>query len=130
MSSTASRGRRSTSPPTVGTWPRVTSSLPRESRCGVCGSPCGPGSASIRRALGESPLAPGREDAGRPAAGALRRGYAFLRDSQLTVELHGYREEHRDPVLGGWCFSDGAHRWPVSDCTAEAVSALLAAHDT
>ncbi|CAG0931561.1 partial lanosterol synthase, partial [Planctomycetaceae bacterium] len=31
----------------------------------------------------------------------------------------------RDPALGGWCFSDGQHRWPVSDCTAEALSALL-----
>ncbi|HYU43711.1 MAG TPA: prenyltransferase/squalene oxidase repeat-containing protein, partial [Vicinamibacteria bacterium] len=86
--------------------------------------------AFAMRALGECALASGCEDAGRPAAGALRRGYAFLRDTQLTVELRGYREEHRDPVLGGWCFSDGAHRWPVSDCTAEAVSALLAAHDT
>ncbi|MFE6337677.1 prenyltransferase/squalene oxidase repeat-containing protein [Streptomyces sp. NPDC057798] len=30
----------------------------------------------------------------------------------------------RSPVTGGWCFSEGAHRWPVSDCTAEAVEAL------
>ena len=35
----------------------------------------------------------------------------------------------RDPIEGGWCFSDGAHRWPVSDCTAEAVSAVLHMHD-
>ena len=34
-----------------------------------------------------------------------------------------------DAILGGWCFSDGAHRWPVSDCAAEAVSALLALDD-
>ena len=31
---------------------------------------------------------------------------------------------------GGWCFSDGAHRWPVSDCTAEALSAVLKMHAT
>ena len=31
----------------------------------------------------------------------------------------------RDPTLGGWCFSDGQHRWPVSDCTAEALVAIL-----
>ena len=29
---------------------------------------------------------------------------------------------------GGWSFSDGTHRWPVSDCTAEALSAVLTAH--
>ena len=29
---------------------------------------------------------------------------------------------------GGWCFSDGAHRWPVSDCTAEALMAILRIH--
>jgi squalene cyclase len=31
--------------------------------------------------------------------------------------------EGRAETDGGWCFSDGGHRWPVSDCTAEAVSA-------
>ncbi len=31
-------------------------------------------------------------------------------------------------MLGGWSFSDGTHRWPVSDCTAEALSAVLTAH--
>ncbi|HZJ71664.1 MAG TPA: prenyltransferase/squalene oxidase repeat-containing protein, partial [Planctomycetota bacterium] len=41
------------------------------------------------------------------------------------VELPDGGAEGRDPILGGWCFSDGAHRWPVSDCTAEALSALL-----
>jgi squalene/oxidosqualene cyclase-like protein len=28
-------------------------------------------------------------------------------------------------ILGGWCFSDGRHRWPVSDCTAEALAAIV-----
>lgn len=72
------------------------------------------------------------EDAGdQPDAArarALARGYAYLRDAQLTEELVSLEGEGRDSILGGWCFSDGAHRWPVSDCTAEAVSALLAAH--
>jgi 2,3-oxidosqualene cyclase len=58
-------------------------------------------------------------------ATAIRRGSAFLRASQLTHEVPRWWDEHREPVAGGWCFSDGAHRWPVSDCTAEAVSALL-----
>ncbi len=58
-------------------------------------------------------------------AAAIRRGAAFLRGTQLTGELPRWWDEHREPIAGGWCFSDGAHRWPVSDCTAEAVSALL-----
>jgi lanosterol synthase len=58
-------------------------------------------------------------------AAAIRRGAAFLRETQLREELPRWWDEHREPVTGGWCFSDGAHRWPVSDCTAEAVSALL-----
>jgi squalene/oxidosqualene cyclase-like protein len=56
---------------------------------------------------------------------AVRQGYAFLRGAQLGVELPGGGAQGRDPILGGWCFSDGAHRWPVSDCTAEALGALL-----
>jgi lanosterol synthase len=59
----------------------------------------------------------------------LRRAYRFLRQAQLTAEIPDYRQEGRDSALGGWCFSDGAHRWPVSDCTAEALSAVLALHD-
>jgi lanosterol synthase len=62
------------------------------------------------------------------AAAPLRRAYRFLRDAQMTEELPGYRREHREPALGGWCFSDGEHRWPVSDCTAEALCAVLMAH--
>ncbi|MFJ7078998.1 prenyltransferase/squalene oxidase repeat-containing protein [Streptomyces sp. NPDC098781] len=61
-------------------------------------------------------------------ASALRRAYDYLRQAQLTEDPADPVPEGRDPVRGGWCFSDGGHRWPVSDCTAEAVSALL--HDT
>jgi squalene/oxidosqualene cyclase-like protein len=61
---------------------------------------------------------------------ALRRAYCYLRDTQLTEELPDYQAEARDPIRGGWCFSDGRHRWPVSDCTAEALDALLTIHET
>lgn len=64
----------------------------------------------------------------RPSGDALRRGYGFLRETQMTGEIEGYREQDRDPAAGGWCFSDGAHRWPVSDCTAEALCAVLKMH--
>jgi 2,3-oxidosqualene cyclase len=56
------------------------------------------------------------------------RAYAFLDAAQEQGELDGGVREARDPIRGGWCFSDGRHRWPVSDCTAEALSALLAAN--
>jgi lanosterol synthase len=66
-----------------------------------------------------------------PGAGRaiVRDGYAFLDAAQETSELTGSGAEARDIIRGGWCFSDGRHRWPVSDCTAEALSALLAAHE-
>jgi squalene/oxidosqualene cyclase-like protein len=62
------------------------------------------------------------------AAPALRRAYAWLRATQMQEELPGHEAERREPILGGWCFSDGQHRWPVSDCTAEALSAILEMH--
>jgi len=58
----------------------------------------------------------------------LQRAYAFLREVQMTAEISNYREQSRDSALGGWCFSDGGHRWPVSDCTAEALAAVLKMH--
>jgi lanosterol synthase len=60
---------------------------------------------------------------------SLRRGYRFLRDTQMTEALEGGRGQARDAIRGGWCFSDGRHRWPVSDCTAEALAAVLSAHE-
>lgn len=63
-----------------------------------------------------------------PVAGApeaLERAHEFLKRAQMTEELPDYQPFWRDPAVGGWCFSDGQHRWPVSDCTAEALSGLL-----
>lgn len=68
----------------------------------------------------------------RPLTGpAIRRAYAWLRETQIVDELPlGERDrERRDGIAGGWCFSDGQHRWPVSDCTAEALSAIFLAHE-
>lgn len=63
-------------------------------------------------------------------AGALNRANAFFDAAQMTEEVRDYQLGWRDPALGGWCFSDGQHRWPVSDCTAEAISALLFLYDS
>jgi lanosterol synthase len=59
---------------------------------------------------------------------SLLRAYGYLRETQIKEELPGREVERRDPILGGFCFSDGQHRWPVSDCTAEALSAILDLH--
>ena len=64
------------------------------------------------------------------ARDALGRAYRFLGFAQLTEELPDPGAVDRDPVRGGWCFSDGAHRWPVSDCTAEALMTILRIHAT
>ena len=59
--------------------------------------------------------------------GALRRGTDFLLSNQIGASFEGFREAYRSDPTGGWCFAGGWHGWPVSDCTAEAVSGILAA---
>lgn len=60
---------------------------------------------------------------------AIRAGARALQLLQVTAELPHGAEERRDAVRGGFCLSDGQNRWPTSDCTAEALQALLAALD-
>jgi lanosterol synthase len=57
----------------------------------------------------------------------VRKGYAALVALQVTVSPPGLDEGRQDPA-GGWCFGEPAHAWPVSDCTAEAISALMLCH--
>jgi squalene/oxidosqualene cyclase-like protein len=56
---------------------------------------------------------------------ALRRAHIWLKTAQVREEIPERTRTARESVVGGWCFSHGAHRWPVSDCTAEALSAIL-----
>lgn len=79
--------------------------------------------AFAMQALLAGPTVPAR------AVEPLKKAYAFLRQAQLTEEIPDHRQEQRDSVVGGWCFSDGVHRWPVSDCTAEALCAILTMHE-
>lgn len=60
---------------------------------------------------------------------AAERAHAHLEKTQMSEELPDYRRFWRDPSKGGWCFSNGEHHWPVSDCTAEALSALLTLYE-
>ncbi len=72
-------------------------------------------------------LAGGREAALQNVV-TLRAAYRRLVEMQITSEIAGTGHA-RDTISGGWCFSDGVHRWPVSDCAAEAVIALLDCDD-
>lgn len=60
---------------------------------------------------------------------AVNLAHGFLDRAQIVDELPDYQAYWRDSALGGWCFSDGRHRWPVSDCAAEALSALLVLYE-
>jgi lanosterol synthase len=59
----------------------------------------------------------------------LQRAYTWLGETQMQEELPSHESQARAPILGGWCFSDGVHRWAVSDCTAEALTAILQLHE-
>ena len=55
----------------------------------------------------------------------LRGMHRFLDDAQIRKELPpDYARYYRLPSLGGYCFGEPDHHWPVSDCTAEAMSAV------
>jgi squalene/oxidosqualene cyclase-like protein len=56
---------------------------------------------------------------------ALRRAHAFIFDNQVLEDLPDHQRYHRHPSRGGWPFSDRAHGWPISDCTAEGLAAAL-----
>lgn len=65
----------------------------------------------------------------------LARFHEFFEGAQALSEIEAdgpiappaTRERcDRMPITGGFCFGDPTHRWPVSDCTAEALSAMLA----
>lgn len=63
------------------------------------------------------------------AAGAdgapLARAFAFVRDQQIVDELPAREDHYRDRSLGAWPFSDRAHGWPITDCTAEGFKCSL-----
>jgi 2,3-oxidosqualene cyclase len=60
---------------------------------------------------------------------AMGKAIEFLDHAQMREELPNHSAYWRDSAVGGWCFSDGVHRWPVSDCTAEAISGILSIED-
>ncbi|HJK95289.1 MAG TPA: prenyltransferase/squalene oxidase repeat-containing protein [Polyangiaceae bacterium LLY-WYZ-15_(1-7)] len=63
--------------------------------------------------------------------GALREGLDWLLTQQIPAppidDAATYRRQYRVDPTGGFCFAGVWHGWPVSDCTAEALSAFLEA---
>jgi len=59
---------------------------------------------------------------------ALQHGADFLETQQIKTSFEGFREAYRNDPKGGWCFAGQWHGWPVTDCTAEAVLGIIAAH--
>ena len=61
-----------------------------------------------------------------PVGEALARADAYLASQQIKVSWPDGARFHRTDPRGGYCFSESAHGWPVSDCTAEALLGRLA----
>ena len=61
-----------------------------------------------------------------PLARAIAQSAAhWLPRAQIHGDIPHGAEHYREPADGGWGFADEHHPWPVSDCTAEALEALL-----
>lgn len=61
------------------------------------------------------------------AAEVVRAACRWLPTAQIKEEIVGGARHFRSPAYGGWGFANERHPWPVSDCTAEALEALLRA---
>ncbi|PIN04945.1 Oxidosqualene-lanosterol cyclase [Handroanthus impetiginosus] len=56
----------------------------------------------------------------------LRRAHDFIKMSQMRKDSSGCLSSwYRHSTKGGWPFSTADNGWPVSDCTAEGLKALL-----
>lgn len=56
----------------------------------------------------------------------LRKAHAYLKKSQVLEDCPGNLDYwYRHISKGAWPFSTGDHGWPISDCTAEGLKAIL-----
>lgn len=62
-----------------------------------------------------------------PDAGAkmLQHAHNYVRDNQILEDVPEYERFFRHPSRGGWPFSNRTHGWPITDCTAEGLTAAL-----
>ncbi len=59
-------------------------------------------------------------------ARTLELAHRFVRDNQILEDVPEREAHYRDPCRGGWPFSNRAHGWPITDCTAEGFKAAVA----
>lgn len=59
---------------------------------------------------------------------AITQAYSFIEQTQVLEDVPQRDRFFRHISKGGWPFSTLEHGWPISDCTAEGVSAVLKAH--
>ncbi|RXH71376.1 hypothetical protein DVH24_018731 [Malus domestica] len=56
----------------------------------------------------------------------LRKGHQYIKDSQVLEDCPGDLDYwYRHISKGAWPFSTADHGWPISDCTAEGLKAVL-----
>ncbi len=72
----------------------------------------------LLQALSEGPAT----ETARSIAKAATR---WLPTAQMQANVTGGTRHFREPAYGGWGFANEHHPWPVSDCTAEALEALM-----
>jgi squalene/oxidosqualene cyclase-like protein len=56
----------------------------------------------------------------------LGRAHDYLRDNQILEDVPDAERHYRHRSRGGWPFSSREHGWPITDCTAEGLKAVLA----
>jgi squalene/oxidosqualene cyclase-like protein len=56
----------------------------------------------------------------------LEQAYGYVRDNQILEDVPAAAEHYRHASRGGWPFSNRAHGWPITDCTAEGLKCALA----
>ena len=55
----------------------------------------------------------------------MSKAHAFLERNQIRENVKEHERWYRHISKGGWPFSTAAHGWPISDCTAESLTAVL-----
>lgn len=56
----------------------------------------------------------------------LEAAHGFLEKNQILEDVPEAEAHYRHRSKGGWPFSDRAHGWPITDCTAEGLKCALA----
>jgi len=63
------------------------------------------------------------------AAQSLKASFNYINLTQIREEVPLQKEFFRHPSVGGWPFSTLEHGWPITDCTSEALNAILTLMD-